>query len=86
MQRLWSKKVSDVAYGKFLQILENSAMKFGTTIIKIDRYYPSSKLCSRCGNIKEELSLGDRLYSFFVCGHEEDRDANAAKNILEEGD
>ena len=85
MQRLWGRKVSDVSYGEFLQILESSAKKAGSIIIKIDRYYPSSKLCNRCGNIKEELSLKDRIYSCSICGHEEDRDINAAKNILEEG-
>lgn len=73
-----------MAYSSFLQILGQAAKKFGTEIICVPRYYPSSKTCSVCGAVKE-MGLGDRVYSCPVCGHIEDRDLNAAKNILAEG-
>ena len=53
--------------------------------IKIGRYFPSSKTCSRCGNVNKDLSLDDRTYHCPSCGHTIDRDLNAAKNILAEG-
>ena len=46
-----------------------------------DRYYPSSKMCSNCGNIKEKLSLAERIYKCEVCGLEIERDLNAAINL-----
>ena len=50
----------------------------------IDRFYPSSKTCSKCGRIKENLALKDRRFEC-QCGHELDRDLNAAMNILAVG-
>ena len=46
------------------------------------RWYPSSKTCSRCGSVKAKLTLSDRIYACDVCGHTEDRDVNAARNLL----
>ena len=53
-------------------------------LIKADRYFASSKICSVCGKKKEELSLSDRIY-YCECGNRMDRDANAAVNIMNEG-
>lgn len=53
--------------------------------VKVDRYYPSSKTCSHCGNIKADLSLSDRTYHCHSCGSTIDRDMNAALNIRAEG-
>ena len=80
MQRLWGRKVSDVAFAKFVKILETK-----TNVIKIDRFYPSSKTCSICGYIYEDLSLKERSWYCPKCGTYHDRDENAAKNIYAEG-
>ena len=53
--------------------------------VEIDRFYPSSKRCSRCGNVKDELSLSERTYRCASCGNVVDRDLNAAMNIRDEG-
>ena len=53
--------------------------------MKVDRYYPSSKTCSNCGSIKEDLSLSDRVYKCSVCGAHMDRDLNASLNLMKEG-
>ena len=52
----------------------------GKELVKVDRFYPSSKRCSRCGRIKETLTLSERIYRC-ECGCELDRDVNAAINI-----
>ena len=51
---------------------------------KVDRFFPSSKMCSRCGSVKKELRLDERIYRC-GCGNCMDRDVNAAVNIREEG-
>ena len=53
--------------------------------IEIDRFYPSSKMCSKCGNVKTELGLSERTYRCEACGNVLDRDLNAALNIRDEG-
>ena len=52
-------------------------------LVKVDRFFPSSKKCSKCGKIKKELKLSERVYRC-TCGNEMDRDRNAAINIREE--
>ena len=61
----------------------NSVIPLDSRIIVkyADRFYPSSKRCSRCGNIKEDLRLKDRIYNCNSCGLIIDRDLNAAKNL-----
>ena len=51
------------------------------TLLQIPRFYPSSKRCNKCGNIKEKLELSERTYKCNTCGNEDNRDFNAAKNI-----
>ena len=80
MQMLWGRKVSDVPFAKFIKILETK-----TNVIKIDRFYPSSKICSECGYIYKDLSLKERYWYCPKCGIWHDRDENAAKNIYTEG-
>jgi putative transposase len=58
---------------------------YGREVKRIDRFYPSSKTCSHCGNIKQNLTLNDRVYKCEVCGRELDRDYNASLNILRVG-
>lgn len=78
------KGVHDNGYGLFLSMLEYKLEEQGKYLIKADRYFASSKICSVCGNKKEELSLSDRIY-YCECGNRMDRDANAAVNIMNEG-
>ena len=78
------KGVQDNGYGLFLSMLEYKLEERGKYLIKVDRYFASSKICSVCGNKKEELSLSDRIY-YCECGNRMDRDANAAVNIMNEG-
>ncbi len=81
MKRLWGRKVSDLGLNQFMQILDFKAQEHGKSVCKIDRFYPSSKTCSKCTMVKEALSLKDRIFEC-ECGHKLDRDLNAAINIL----
>ena len=80
-----AKSVSDASWSTFVTMLEYKAKWYGKTLVKIDRFYPSSKTCHHCGHVKEDLSLSDRYYTCPNCGELIDRDMNAAKNILDEG-
>ena len=84
MQRLWGRKVSDLAFGMFLEILKWVATKKGKTVHFIDRWYPSSQLCNCCG-YRTKLELSDRRWRCPQCQTEHDRDTNAANNIHCEG-
>lgn len=86
LQRGHGKKMQDYGFGMFLRILEYVASCMGTTLIKIDRFYPSSQLCSVCGNKNPEIKdLAVREWHCPKCGAHHDRDRNAAINILNEG-
>lgn len=80
----FGKNTMDNGYGSFLAMMGYKLERRGKKLIKIDRFYPSSKCCSCCGKIKEDLSLSDRIY-VCECGNKMDRDINAAINIREEG-
>jgi putative transposase len=80
-----SKSISDVSWSKFVELLKYKANWYGRDLIQIDKFFPSSKLCSNCGNIKKDLTLKDREYHCDSCGIAIDRDYNAALNILREG-
>ena len=85
MKALWGRKVSDLGFAEFVSTLEHHCRKAGKSLIKIDRYFPSSKLCSNCGHIHQDLSLRDRTWPCPNCGVVHDRDHNAAVNIEREG-
>ena len=74
----------DNGYGQFVNMLIYKLEDQGKKLVKVDRYYPSSKTCSKCGKVKETLSLSERIYKC-ECGNEMDRDVNAAINLREEG-
>ena len=78
------KSVMDDSYGAFREMLRYKLAEQGKDLVKVGRYFPSSKMCSRCGNVKKELRLDVRIYRC-VCGNCMDRDVNAAVNIREEG-
>jgi len=85
MQKLWGRKISDLSFSSFVKILEHIAKKRGKTVHKVDRFFPSSKLCNKCKNKNDDLSLKDRNWICPSCSISLDRDYNAAINILREG-
>ncbi len=80
-----SKSLQELSLNEFKRILDYKCDWFGRYLIKVDRYYPSSKLCSCCGFKNEELTLKDREWKCPHCGQVHDRDFNASLNILHEG-
>ena len=80
----FGKSVSDNGWGMFRSMLAYKLADQGKTLIIIDKYFPSSKLCSNCGAVKDELPLSERVYQC-GCGFIADRDENAAVNIKNEG-
>lgn len=85
MTRLWGRKMNDLAFGLFMQKLEHVAAKYGTEVVKIDRFYASSKTCSVCQYVNERLTLDQRKWTCPQCGMVHDRDLNASVNILRQG-
>ena len=81
-----AKAIQEIGFYKFKSILADKAYNNGKQVIFIDRFYPSSKMCSICGNKKSDLKLSDREWICPVCGERHDRDINAATNILLEGE
>lgn len=80
-----SKAIQEVGFYKFKLILQSKAMLNNKQVVLIDRYYPSSKICSHCGYKNKDLRLSDRFWTCLCCGTKHDRDINAARNILVEG-
>ncbi len=80
MAKLWGRKVNDLAFNEFINILSTK-----TNIVKINKFYPSSKTCSSCGYIKKDLDLKDRVFDCPNCGIKIDRDHNASLNIYRVG-
>jgi putative transposase len=76
-----AKAISDVGWSEFVRQLEYKAAWYGRHLVKIDKWYPSSKRCFDCGHILETLSLDIREWTCPECGVVHDRDVNAAKNI-----
>ena len=80
-----AKSVQECGWASFVSMMEYKAGWKGKEVIKIDRFYPSSKTCSNCGHIMESMPLNVREWICPVCGINHDRDINAARNILTEG-
>jgi putative transposase len=83
--RSLARSVSDVSLGSFRTMLEYKAAWYGKQVAVIDRFYPSSKTCSDCGWINQEMTLSTREWACKQCGEVHDRDENAAINILAVG-
>ena len=84
MSRLWGRKMADLGHAEFIRKLEHLSHKYGVTVHKIDRYWPSSRTCA-CGHVNEELTLSDRVWTCPECGAVHRRDLLAAQNILRRG-
>ena len=80
-----AKSIGDVSWGKFIDVLTYKAEWNNKEIIHIDRFFPSSKTCHKCGYIHNGLTLKEREWTCKECGEVLDRDVNAAINILNEG-
>jgi putative transposase len=79
--RSLARAVSDAGFGALRSMIEYKAKLRGVTVVIADRWYPSSKTCSACGCLKADLTLGERTFLCDDCGHEIDRDLNAALNL-----
>ena len=73
--------IGDVSWSTFFTMLEYKCREYGKTLLKIGRFDPSSKICSKCGYLKRDLVLSDREWICPDCGTHHDRDINAAINI-----
>jgi len=82
--KYFSKKIIDISYNRFLSYLKYKCEERGTVFHQVDKYYPSSKICSNCGTKKKTLPLSQRTYSC-DCGNVIDRDLNAAINLAVQG-
>ena len=85
MKRLWGRKVSDLAFCKFLLIVKQVARKCDKNVACIDRWYPSTKTCHGCGYVNDAITLRDRTWTCPRCQRHHERDLNAAINILRVG-
>ena len=80
MAKIWGRKIHDLAFHEFIHILSTK-----THVVKIDKFYPSSKTCSGCGYVKKDLTLKERIFDCPNCKTKIDRDYNASLNIFRVG-
>ncbi len=80
-----SKHIADASWGNFVTLLQYKCDWYGKELVKVNRFYPSSKTCGDCGWINQNLKLSDRVWTCNSCGVIHDRDVNASRNILKEG-
>jgi putative transposase len=80
-----AKSIQELSLYRFKEMLRYKSEWYDNDIVEIDRYHPSSKLCSVCGHKNNDLKLSDRDWKCSNCGSTHDRDKNAAINILNEG-
>lgn len=76
-----ARSVADMSFFEFRRQLEYKAGMTGSRIVVADQWYPSSKICSCCGQKREDLSLGTRRWTCLQCGTSHNRDVNAAVNL-----
>jgi putative transposase len=79
-----ARAISDAGFGQLVRLVQEKAERYGRTVHKVDRWFPSSKACSSCGRVVDEMPLKVREW-VCACGAVHDRDHNAAKNILAAG-
>jgi len=83
--RKLARSISDAGWGEMVSQLTYKCQWYGRTLVKIDRWFPSSKRCGNCGHVVDKLPLNIREWNCAVCAVTHDRDINAAKNILAAG-
>ncbi|GAB2918820.1 RNA-guided endonuclease TnpB family protein [Streptomyces mayteni] len=83
--RSLARAISDAAWSEFRNMLEYKASWYGRDVVAVDRFFPSSKLCSHCGTLAESMPLHVRTWTCEGCGTTHDRDVNAAKNLKAAG-
>jgi putative transposase len=76
-----SRSIADVGWSEFRRMLEYKTQWYGSRLIVAPRFYPSTKTCSGCGAVKDEMPLSERVFRCAACGLEIDRDLNAARNL-----
>jgi putative transposase len=76
-----ARAVSSASFSEIRRQFTYKCEWYGVQLVIVDRFYPSSKTCSRCGWVKPNLTLGDRVFRCEKCGHVQDRDLNAALNL-----
>ena len=81
-----AKAIAEVGFHRFMSVLEDKALMNYKEVVKVDRWYASSKTCHECGYVYKGLTLSEREWTCPVCGTHHDRDVNAARNILREGE
>ena len=82
MKRLWGRKVSDLSFGQFVEILKYKCLKHNREFRQVGQWTATTKPCSDCGHHNQHLTLSDRQWRCPACGSDHDRDVNAAINIL----
>ena len=80
-----AKSIQELSLNRFKTIMKYKSEWYGRELIFVDRFFPSSKLCSKCGYKNDQLTLKDREWICPECGSVHDRDLNAANNIKTEG-
>lgn len=83
--RRLARAISDAGWSEFRRMLEYKAVWYGREVIVVDRFFPSSKLCSHCGALAGSMPLPVRTWTCRGCGTTHDRDGNAANNLLAAG-
>lgn len=76
-----AKAISDVSWGEFNRQIQYKSLIYGNVVVYADKFYPSSKTCSNCGNKKKQLNLSERTFVCENCGLNLDRDLNASYNL-----
>ncbi|MEU5893309.1 RNA-guided endonuclease TnpB family protein [Streptomyces sp. NPDC047461] len=80
-----ARAIADAGWREFRMMLEYKAAWYGRQVIAVDRFFPSTRLCSGCGSLRERLPLSARTWTCGNCGMVHDRDVNAANNLLAAG-
>ncbi|KMS71801.1 transposase [Streptomyces viridochromogenes] len=80
-----ARAISDAAWSEFRGMLEYKSQWYGREVIAVDRFFPSSRLCSACGALKDRMPLNVRTWTCDRCATTHDRDVNAANNLLAAG-
>jgi len=80
-----ARSISDAGWGEFRRQMEYKSIWYGSRLIKVPKSYPSSKMCSVCGYVKNDLQLSDRVWICSACGTEHQRDENSSTNMRNYG-